>query len=159
MTPSIDPVQFPRQIWQAVSEQARRCLLRRDFCPDQSRVENLRCVHLQNESEGRYGQQVWFFEATGIDTVGRRHMLYGAIELSIQYGLLEPSQTALFEDIEQRQKFLRQEVLIAESTAWKSRSTNFWVRTTCLAVIVVSAMWLTMLALYISQWPFAASAS
>ena len=151
MTPSIDPVQFPRQIWQAVSDQARRSLLRRNFCPDQSRIENLRCVHLHEECNSRYGQQVWFFEAVGIDPVGRRHLLYGVLELSIQYGLLEPSQTELFEDIDQRQNFLRREVHRSEDTVWKHRSTRFWMRTACLAIAVVSAMWLTTLAMYLGS--------
>ncbi len=145
MTPSIDPVQFPRQIWQAVSDQARRSLIRKEFCPDQSRIENLRCVHLSEETENRYGQQVWFFEAIGFDASGRRHLLYGALELSIEYGILEASQTALFHDIEQRQQFLRKETHEEAPGPWVSQSTQFWVRTACLSVVVLSLWWVTTL--------------
>jgi hypothetical protein len=151
MTPSIDPVQFPKQIWQAVSEQARKSLLRKEFCPESSRIENLRCVHLSEETESRYGKQVWFFEAVGFDSFGRRHLLYGALELSIQYGLLEASQTALFRDIEQRQQFLNKETHLQDASPWANQSTRFWVRTTCLSVVVVSLLWLSRLAEYLAK--------
>jgi hypothetical protein len=62
-----DKIQFSRQIWQAASEHAHRCLTRLAFCPDQSRIENLRHVHLVDESESAFGRQLWCFEAIGMD--------------------------------------------------------------------------------------------
>jgi hypothetical protein len=152
MTPSIDPVQFPRQIWQAVSNQARKTLSRKDFCPEQSRIENLRCVHLTEETDCSYGQQVWFFEAIGIDINQNRQILYGAIGLSVQYGILEVVQSALYQDIEQRQQFLLAETkLNQDSKVWSSPSTLFWVRTACAGVIAISMIWLLRLVSYLSS--------
>lgn len=149
MAPGIDPIQFPSQIWQAVSDQARRSLLRLDFCPDQSRIENLRSVHLCEETEDNYGKQVWFFEAIGIDGKNARHILYGALELSVQYGILVTDQTALFDDIEERQKFLRKESQDSKNGPWAHDSTRFWVNTAILCVVVVSMLWVLTLVSYL----------
>ena len=141
MVPETDPIQFPRQIWQAVSDQARQCIVEKEFCPEQSRIENLRCVHFEGETETKYGIQLWYFEAVGVDPIGRRHMLYGALDFSVQYGLLIPSQTALFEDAELRQRFLKAELEITEKSVWANSTTRFWVRTACLGVVVTAMMW------------------
>jgi len=143
--PEIDPIQFPRQTWQLVSDQARRCLVKREYCDQQSRVENLRCVHFEEESDSAFGSQLWHFEALGIDPVGRRHMLYGILDFSVQYGLLEASQTALFEDSELRQKFLDRDIPASGSSAWSKATTRFWVQTACLGVVVTALMWTTIL--------------
>lgn len=145
MTPDIDPIQFPRQTWQTVSDQARQCLVRREFCPEQSRIENLRCVHFEEENDSQFGKQLWYFEAIGIDPVGRRHMLYGALEFSVQFGLLEPSQTALFEEAEHRQRFLDAETRTTPLSVWHHYSTRFWVKTACLGIVVTAMMWVTIL--------------
>jgi hypothetical protein len=105
MTPDAPKIQFSRQIWQAVSEHAHSCLLRREFCPEQSRVENLRCVEFLEEGENAFGKQVWFFEGIGVDAMGRRHMLFGILEFSIQFGLLEAATAALFEEEEMRERY------------------------------------------------------
>lgn len=105
MGPEAHNIQFSRQIWQAVSDHAHSCLMRREFCPELSRVENLRCVDFLEESDTKYGRQIWYFEAIGVDPAGRRHVLHGALEFSIQYGLLEPAQAAMFDDEETRDRF------------------------------------------------------
>jgi hypothetical protein len=151
MAPGIDPIQFPSQIWQAVSDQARRSLLRLEFCPDQSRIENLRSVHLCEETEENYGKQVWFFEAVGIDAKGARHLLYGALELSVQYGVLVTDQTALFDDIEERQRFLRKESNESVTGPWAYDSTRFWVNTAITCVVVVSLIWVSTLFSYLTR--------
>ncbi len=61
----------------------------REFCPDQSKIDNLRCVHFEEEIESCYGRQLWYFEAMGVDGEQKRHRLFGALEFSVQYGLLE----------------------------------------------------------------------
>jgi hypothetical protein len=144
MAAEIDPVQFPRQTWQLVSDQARRCLVKREFCPEQSRIENLRCVHFEDETEQCFGLQVWHFEALAIDPVGRRHMLFGALNFSVQFGLVEPSQTALFEDSEQRQSFYDRDVNPPQASAWDHMSTRFWVQTACIGVLTLAVLWTTM---------------
>lgn len=147
--PEIDPIQFPRQTWRLVSDQARRCLVKREYCDQQSRVENLRCVHFEEETDSAFGSQLWHFEALGIDPVGRRHMLYGVLDFSVQYGMLEASQTALFEDAELRQKFLDREVTSNASSSWNKATTRFWVQTACLGVVVTALMWTTILVHYL----------
>ncbi len=119
--------------------------MRREFCAEQSRIENLRCVHFEEENESQYGKQLWYFEAIGIDPVGRRHMLYGALEFSVQFGLLEPSQTALFEESEHRQKFLDSETRNSSVGLWQHYTTRFWVKTACLGIVVTAMMWVTIL--------------
>ncbi|MFO0925318.1 MAG: hypothetical protein U0905_22890 [Pirellulales bacterium] len=144
-------LQFSDHIWQTVGGQAKQCLLRREFCPEQSRIDNLRCVHFEEEAEQAYGRQLWYFEAIGIDPIGRRHMLYGALEFSIQYGLLELSQAALFEDAEHRQRFLHAATHPFRQRVWNDSSTKFWVRMTIAGVIVVSMIWaLKVVGLFLS---------
>lgn len=150
MSLNIDSLQFSRQIWQAVSEQARASLLRRDYCLERSRIENLRCVHLLEEDDRCFGQQVWFFEAIGVDAIGRRHMLYGAIELSVQYGLLDPVRSALFDQLVDRQSYLQDEFQAALQVPWQYRSTRLWIKIACTAIGVLALMWLTMVGLYFS---------
>ena len=145
VTPEADKIQFSRQIWQAASEHAHRCLTRREFCPEQSRIENLRCVHLADESESQFGKQLWCFEAIGIDPVGRRHILHGVLEFSIQFGLLESSQTAMFEDSEHRDKFLNKETKPATKLVYQYPSTRFWVYAAWCGVIVLSVIWFSLL--------------
>ncbi len=48
-------LQFSDHIWQTVGGQAKQCLLRREFCPEQSRIDNLRCVHFEEEAEQLMG--------------------------------------------------------------------------------------------------------
>jgi hypothetical protein len=127
-----------------VSDQARQCLVERHFCPEQSRIENLRCVRFESEKETAFGSQLWFFEAVGVDESQRRHVLYGALEYSVQYGLLEAGSTAIFEDAEERTGILNSEI-------WRYASTRFWVRMACLGVIVTALMWVTILISYLTK--------
>ncbi len=151
MTPEADKIQFSRQIWQAASEHAHRCLIRREFCPEQSRVENLRCVHLVDESDWLFGKQLWCFEAIGIDPAGRRHILYGVLEFSIQFGLLEASQTAMFEDSCHREKFLNSETKPPSKLVYQYPSTRFWIYAAWCSIAVLSVVWLTLLVNYINS--------
>jgi hypothetical protein len=141
MTTHTTQLQFPKETWQLVSDQARQCLLRREFCPEQSRIDSLRCVHYEDELDVSYGRQIWYFEASAVDPVDRRHMLYGALEMSIQYGLLVPSQAALFEHADHRQRFLQAATDTMRERVWEHASTRFWVRTATCGIIVVSLLW------------------
>lgn len=145
MVPEADPIQFPRQVWQTVSDRARHCLVEKEFCAEQSRIENLRCVHFEGESEAKYGVQLWYFEAIGVDPVGRRHMLYGALDFAVQYGLLIPSQTDLFEDAEFRQRFLTAGIESTPKSIWKLVATRKRIiRTVCIAIAVSALVWATI---------------
>lgn len=145
MTPETGKIQLSRQIWQAASEHAHLCLIRHDFCPEQSHTENLRCVHLNEETESSFGRQLWFFEAIGVDSFGRRHVLHGMLEFSIQYGLLETAHTAMFEESEARGNFLAKELSGPTNFAYTYSSTRFWVIAAWSGIAVLAMIWLTAL--------------
>lgn len=143
--------QFSKEVWKAVTEQARGALLRKEFCPDESRIESLRCVFLDEECEASYGRQVWFFEAFGIDPIGKRHRLYGALDFSVQYGLLEPLRAMLADEPRHRQRMLQSIANPVEHQVWATSSTKIWVRLTVTSVIILSAIWLLMLARHLME--------
>jgi hypothetical protein len=143
--------QFSREVWKAVTEQARSALIRKDFCPEESRIESLRCVFLDEETESSYGRQVWFFEAFGVDASGKRHRLYGALDFVMQYGLLEPTRALLADEPRHRQKMLQNIAQPTRTQVWDSPSTKVWVRLTLASVIILSGIWLLMLAQRLMQ--------
>ncbi len=151
MSPDASHFQFSKEVWQAVNFQARHTLSRKEFCPEQSRVDSVRCVHLDEESEFHYGRQVWFFEASALDPVGRKHRVYGALEFSVQYGLLEPARAALMDDPQHRQRFLQTIVRPTQSDVWASPSTKLWVRLTLASVIILSSIWMLTLAAHLMK--------
>ncbi len=149
MTPDASFYQFSKEVWQLVNDQARQSLVRKEFSSDDARIESVRCVHLDEECETGYGRQVWFFEATAHDPVGRQHRLYGALDFSVQYGLLVPMRAMLMDEPHHRQRFLQSIVHPHESPVWVNPSTTVWVRLTLASVIILSATWLLALAAYL----------
>lgn len=149
MNPETTPNQFSKEVWQTVNDQAMSALLRKEYCAEESRIEAIRCVHLDEEIEADYGRQIWFFEAAGVDPIGRRHRLYGALDFSVQYGLLEPSRAMLMNEPNHRQRFLQSVVRPTESKVWAAPSTKVWVRLTLASVIILSSIWLLGLAAWI----------
>jgi hypothetical protein len=143
--------QFSREVWQAVTDQAHNALVRRDFSIEESRIESLRCVFLDEETEASFGRQLWFFEAAGIDAVGKKHRLYGALDFTVQYGLLDPSRAVLSNEPRDRQRMLQSITSPTHRQIWASPSTKVWVRLTLASVIILSAIWLLMLAKYLMQ--------
>ncbi len=141
MTPEAHNIQFSRQIWQTVSDYAHHCLMRREFCPDQSRVENLRCVDFVEETDSHYGKQIWFFEAIGVDPTGRRRIFHGALEFSLQYGLFEAAQSVMFEDEDVRDRFLAQNFVESTSIFPQKMSRKFWVGTLTALLCVLAVVW------------------
>lgn len=151
MTPDADYYQFSKEIWQTVQEHASTSLVRREYCPEESRIDSIRCVHLDEESEGSYGRQVWFFEAAGVDPIGRRHRLYGALDFAVEYGLLEPSRAMLLDEPQHRQRFLESITRPVRSQVWANPSTKIWVRLTLASVFILSAIWLLSVAAVLQQ--------
>lgn len=149
MTPDTSFYQFPKEVWQAVNHQAKYALLRKEYCPEESRIESLRCVYLDEETEVAYGRQVWFFEAAAVDPIGHRHRLYGALDFSLQYGLLQPSRAMLADEPHHRQRLLQSLVSPVDEQVWGTPSTKVWVRLTIASVIILSAIWLLSLAAYL----------
>lgn len=142
---------FSKEVWQAVTDQARCSLLRRDFCPEESRIESLRCVYLNEESDNSFGRQVWFFEATGVDPVGKKHRLYGSLDFTVQFGLLEPARAVLADEPRHRQRMLQAIANPIHHQVWASPSTKIWVRLTLASVIILSSIWLLLLAGHLMQ--------
>jgi hypothetical protein len=124
-------------------------LVRKEFCPEESLIESMHCVHLDEESECEYGRQIWFFEASGVDPIGRRQRLYGALDFSVQYGLLQTTRAMLMADPQHRQRFLQSVIRPYENQAWSYPSTKIWVRLTIASVIILSAIWMLALAAYL----------
>lgn len=151
MSSETSHIQFSRHIWQAVGEQAKRCLMSREFCPDQSKIDNLRCVHFEEEIESCYGRQLWYFEAMGVDGEQKRHRLFGALEFSVQYGLLEACQAALFEDPDNRQRFLNAATQPIRSRIWDHAGTRFWVRMVIVGVLSITAFGILQVAMHFSR--------
>jgi hypothetical protein len=143
--------QFSKEVWRAVNDQARESLRRREFSAEESTVESLRCVYLDEEQDNRYGRQVWFFEASGVDPVGKKHRLYGGLDFAVQYGLLEPSRAVLADEPRHRQRMLQAIGNPAQAQVWASPSTKVWVRLTLASVIILSAIWVLGLAQQLMQ--------
>jgi hypothetical protein len=80
-----------------------------------------------------------------VDVAGRRHILYGVLEFSIQYGLLEASQTGMFDDIHDREIFIRRETQPAQSMAYSYTSTKFWIYAAWCSISILTAIWLAAL--------------
>ena len=149
MTPDASFYQFSKEVWQLVNDHARQSLVRKEFSSDGSRVESVRCVHLEEERETEYGRQVWFFEATATDPIGRQHRLYGALDFSVQYGLLAPMRAMLMDEPHHRQRFLQAIVHPSDTRVWVNTSTKVWVRLTLASVILLSATWLLAMAAWL----------
>ncbi len=146
MTSDASFYQFSKEVWQLVNDQARQSLVRKEFSPDDARIESVRCVHLNEEGEVTFGRQIWFFEATAFDPIGRQHRLFGALDFSVQYALLVPVRAMLMDEPQHRQRFLQSIVHPCESQVWGNPSTKVWVRLTLASVILLSATWLLMMA-------------
>ncbi len=146
MTPDASFYQFSKEVWQLVNDQARQSLVRKEFSLEDARIESVRCVHLEEERETDYGRQVWFFEATASDPIGRQHRLYGALDFSVQYGLLAPMRAMLMDEPHHRQRFLQSIVHPCDTLVWVNTSTKIWVRLTLASVILLSATWMLVVA-------------
>ena len=151
MTPEADPVHFSRQIWQAVAEDALRAVARREFCPERSRIENLRPVFFQEEDDLAFGKQIWCFEAMGVSDSGRRQLIFGLMEFSIQFGLLEPVQSGLFEDASERERWIVQLSAFEATPEKTSGATKFWIWAAWISVALLGMGWLIALIRYLMQ--------
>jgi hypothetical protein len=154
MTPEADPTQLSRQVWQAVSGHAVRSIAGRNLCPEQSRIENLRPVYSVDEELEHYGRQIWYFEVLGVSASGRRRVVFGVIEFSIQYGLLELSHSFLFEDASDREQCYTQLTSPIPQDPTNSASTRFWVWAAWISVAILSGGWLLALCRYVLAIPF-----
>ena len=96
---------FSEQTIRQVRQDCNRAMIRARFCPERSEVVQLRCIDDRPESETAFGNQLWYFEASGVDEHDRRHSVYGVVEYSIQFGLLELVEDGVFDSEYQRERF------------------------------------------------------
>ena len=97
--------QFSERLLRQVRLDARRALAAGLYCVDRSVIERLECVDCQEESETRFGRQLWYFEGRGVNERDQTHPIFGVIEYSLEYGLNEPVQDAVFDSLAQRERF------------------------------------------------------
>jgi hypothetical protein len=97
--------QFSERLLRQVRLDARRALAAGLYCVDRSVIERLECVDCQDESETRFGRQLWYFQGTGVNERDQVLPIFGAMEYSLEYGLNEPVQDAVFDSSAQRERF------------------------------------------------------
>ena len=82
-------------------------LERARFSVATSDVSRIRCVDLQPESEESFGQQLWFFEASGMDNEQAEKACYGVLHYSVEFGLLDLLQGYVFDCPQEREHCYR----------------------------------------------------
>ena len=75
------------------------------YCPERSNVLHHRCVDDREETEQKFGSQLWYFEGVGVDESGRPQNVFGAVEYSLQFGLHELVEAGVFESEHERHRF------------------------------------------------------
>ncbi|MEM9367121.1 MAG: hypothetical protein AAGD07_14095 [Planctomycetota bacterium] len=105
MRTQAQPRQFSERTLRQVKLDSSRALAREQFCLESSEITHFRCVDDHPESDLRFGNQLWYFEAVGVDETGRRMPVFGVVEYSLQYGLSELVEDAIFDTAGERERF------------------------------------------------------
>ena len=105
MSVNVQGRRFSERTIQQVRLDCNRALARSQFCPDRSELFHMRCVDKHDESDAQYGNQLWYFDAVGVDHLDARHDVCGVVEYSMQFGLLEIIEDGVFDSDSQRQRF------------------------------------------------------
>jgi hypothetical protein len=96
---------FSERTIQQVRVDCDRAMTRAKFCTDRSDVIQLRCIDDRPETDLEFGNQLWFFDGLGVDTLGHRHNVFGVVEYSLQFGLNELVEDGVFDSEQQRERF------------------------------------------------------
>ncbi len=96
---------FSEATIQQVRMDSCRAMERACFCPQRSKVLHVCCVDHREETDSRFGNQLWYFDGHGIDQANRVHTLYGVVEYSVQFGLSELVEDGVYDSESQRNKF------------------------------------------------------
>ena len=137
----VEHIQFPRKTWQAVTEHALRELSFRELQESPSRIENLRPCHFEEETESRYGRQIWFFESTTYPSPGARKIECGALDFSMEYGLLELVDCFWFANDSEREDWIDQRLNPTDEVASCCKMTRVWVYLAILGVVFLAMGW------------------
>jgi hypothetical protein len=105
MTPHAGHFKHPEQTMLRVAADMRRAVLRSEYCSERSRLTPPRCVDMQDESDAQFGRQLWYFEGEAIDASERRMRVYGALEYSIEFGIVELVEDGIFDAASERERF------------------------------------------------------
>ena len=108
MQPELSQQEFPERTLRQVAADARRALVRAGWCPERSRVDRLRCGDDVVETELEFGRQLWLFEAQAVDACHDRPnaLVFGAVEYSVQFALMEAVDLGVFDSDAQRLRFV-----------------------------------------------------
>lgn len=137
----VEHIQFPRKTWQAVTEHALRELSFRESQEASSRIENLRPCHFEEETESRYGRQIWFFESMSYQVPHERKIECGALEFSMEYGLLELVDCYWFASDTEREVWIEQRLNPPVDVASCCTMTRVWVYLAILGVVFLAMGW------------------
>ncbi|MEM9646264.1 MAG: hypothetical protein AAF989_14835 [Planctomycetota bacterium] len=105
MSAETHTAKFDERILRQARLDSLRALVRARYCNRRSESLNLRCVDRNDESERQFGRQLWFFEGVGVDEDQARRIVFGVIEYSVQYGLMELVDDGVFESQHERERF------------------------------------------------------
>ena len=121
-----------------VRSDSKRAMQRARYNPDRGEIVNVRCIDDRFESDEAFGSQLWYFEGLGIDDGSYRQRVYGVVEYSIQYGLLEIVEDGVFESEHQRERFRLLYEREMQPISWRQPAH----RLLAVGLIAVSTVWL-----------------
>lgn len=137
---------FSERTVRQVSLDCKRAVVRGEFCPDRSEVAQLRCIDDRYESEQAFGGQLWYFEGWGVDESNQRHTLYGVVEYSLQFGLHELIEDAVFDSEVQRERFRHLYERETHLSNWRHPA-HRWLAFGVVAMALISLAYLTIVTL------------
>ncbi|QDV64898.1 hypothetical protein [Crateriforma conspicua] len=105
MSAELGSGQIAERIVRQVKKDSIRALMRGRYCTARSEIVHLRCIDDHPETDDSFGSQLWYFEGVGVNELDHRHLIYGVMEYSIQFGLLELIDDGVFESEHQRERF------------------------------------------------------
>lgn len=132
---------FAERVIRQVRSDSSRAMLRARYCHERSEILHLRCVDDQPERSSEFGTQLWYFEGMGVDEYDSRHLVYGVMEYSVQYGLQELVDDGVFESEQERDRFRSLYQRDARRPSWHQPAHRWLVA----AMISVAAMTLATL--------------
>ncbi|MAP09478.1 MAG: hypothetical protein CMM00_11980, partial [Rhodopirellula sp.] len=97
--------QYSERTLQQVRLDGVRALSKAKFCPKNSEIVRLSCVDDRAETDDQFGNQLWYFEAKGVDEGHHRQDVFGVIEYQIQFGLQELVEDGVFDTPQEREGF------------------------------------------------------
>lgn len=150
MRPQVDHIQLPPKTWQAVTEHALRELSYRDSKDTFSRIENLRPSFLAEETETAYGRQIWCFESMNPQNADGRRNECGALEFSLEYGLLELVHCCWFQNDKEREEWICERITPASEPASCCGMTRIWIYLAILGVLFLAIGWTVSLLRYLN---------